>query len=65
MEIQNLLEKLNIKNKQEGCNAGGVWHGQGEAITSTSPVNGALLGTVQGAMLKITNVSWIKLNTLF
>lgn len=49
MEIQNLLEKLNIKNKQEGCNAGCVWHGQGEAITSTSPVNGALLGTVQGA----------------
>ncbi|MGI9541332.1 MAG: aldehyde dehydrogenase family protein, partial [Flavobacteriaceae bacterium] len=49
MEIQNLLEKLNINNKQEGCNAGGVWHGQGEAIISTSPVNGALLGSVQGA----------------
>ena len=49
MEIKNLLEKLNIKNNQKGCNTGGIWIGEGEILSSFSPVNDLLLGTVQGA----------------
>ena len=52
MEIKNLLEKLNIKNNQKGCNTGGIWIGEGEILSSFSPVNDLLLGTVQGASVK-------------
>ena len=52
MEIKNLLEKLNIKNNQKGCNTGGIWIGEGEIISSFSPVNDLLLGTVQGASVQ-------------
>ena len=52
MEIKNLLEKLNIKNNQKGCNTGGVWIGEGEILSSFSPVNDLLLGTVQGASVQ-------------
>ena len=43
MEIKNLLEKLNIKNNQKGCNTGGIWIGEGEILSSFSPVNDLLL----------------------
>tara|TARA_X000001036_G_scaffold66614_2_gene57364 strand:+ start:2148 stop:3680 length:1533 start_codon:yes stop_codon:yes gene_type:complete len=52
MEIKNLLEKLNIKNNQKGCNTGGIWIGEGEILSSFSPVNDLLLGTVQGASVQ-------------
>jgi aldehyde dehydrogenase (NAD+) len=52
MEINNLLQELNINPNQQGCNAGGIWHGDGEALSSYSPVNGSLLGTVQGATVE-------------
>lgn len=52
MEIKSLLEKLNIKNNQKGCNSGCIWHGNGEIISSFSPVNDSLLGTVQGAAVE-------------
>jgi len=52
MEIKNLLEKLNIKNNQKGCNTGGIWIGEGEILSSFSPVNVLLLGTVQGASVQ-------------
>ena len=52
MEIKNLLEKLNIKNNQKGCNTGGIWIGEGEILSSFSPVNDLLLGTVQGASIQ-------------
>ena len=52
MEIKNLLEKLNIKNNQKGCNTGGIWIGDGEILSSFSPVNDLLLGTVQGASVQ-------------
>ena len=43
MEINNLLQELNINPNKQGCNAGGIWHGDGEALSSYSPVNGSLL----------------------
>ena len=52
MEIKNLSEKLNIKNNQKGCNTGGIWIGEGEILSSFSPVNDLLLGTVQGASVQ-------------
>ena len=52
MDIKNLLEKLNIKNNQKGCNTGGIWIGEGEILSSFSPVNDLLLGTVQGASVQ-------------
>ena len=52
MEIKSLLEKLNIKKNQKGCNSGCIWHGNGEIISSFSPVNDSLLGTVQGAAVE-------------
>jgi aldehyde dehydrogenase (NAD+) len=52
MEIKSLLEKLNIKNNQKGCNTGGIWIGEGEILSSFSPVNDLLLGTVQGASVQ-------------
>ena len=52
MEIKNLLKKLNIKNNQKGCNTGGIWIGEGEILSSFSPVNDLLLGTVQGASVQ-------------
>ena len=52
MEIKNLLEKLNIKNNQKGCNTGDIWIGEGEILSSFSPVNDLLLGTVQGASVQ-------------
>jgi aldehyde dehydrogenase (NAD+) len=52
MEIKNLLEKLNINNNQKGCNTGGIWIGEGEILSSFSPVNDLLLGTVQGASVQ-------------
>jgi aldehyde dehydrogenase (NAD+) len=52
MEIKKLLEKLSINSNHEGCNAGGIWHADGASIPSFSPVDGSLLGTVQGASVE-------------
>ena len=41
-----------IKNNQKGCNTGGIWIGEGEILSSFSPVNDLLLGTVQGASVQ-------------
>ena len=52
MEYKKLLQALQIDINQKGCHSGGVWHGEGKKITSYSPVDGSLLGTVQGATIE-------------
>ncbi|MDC1216750.1 aldehyde dehydrogenase family protein [Flavobacteriaceae bacterium] len=52
MEIKCLLEKLKIESSQDGCSAGGQWHGEGESISSYSPVDGSLLGAVKTATVE-------------
>ena len=52
MEIKCLLKKLKIESNQEGCSAGGQWHGEGESISSYSPVDGSLLGAVKTATVE-------------
>jgi aldehyde dehydrogenase (NAD+) len=52
MELEKIFEALRIESNQKGCHSGGVWHGEGKKITSYSPVNGSLLGTVQGATVE-------------
>ena len=47
--IKELLQELNIEFKQKGCHSGKSWYGSGEILESRSPVDGNLLGQVQGA----------------
>ncbi len=52
MEHEKLLQALQIDINQKGCHSGGEWHGEGKKIVSYSPVDGSLLGTVQGATIE-------------
>ena len=47
-----ILKKLGIKDFQKGCHTGNEWHGSGEIIESYSPVDGSLLGKVQGGSVE-------------
>jgi len=48
-KFTELLRELNIQSTQKGCHSGNQWYGSGETLTSHSPVDGSLLGTIQGA----------------
>lgn len=52
MEYKKLLQALQIDINQKGCHSGGEWHGEGKKIASYTPVDGSLLGTVQGATIE-------------
>ena len=49
MEIKKILKNLAIESNQKGCSSGGVWMGSGQKISSHSPVNDCLIGTIQTA----------------
>jgi aldehyde dehydrogenase (NAD+) len=48
--VASILSELGISAQQSGVSTGSSWlKGEGEVLTSYSPVDGALIGTVRGA----------------
>jgi len=52
MEIKKILKNLGIQAQQKACSSGDAWMGAGSEINSYSPVDGSLLGQVQGASVE-------------
>ena len=44
---ENLMKKLNIKDEELGCSTGSKWFGNGESISSFSPVDGKTIGKIK------------------
>ena len=41
---ETIIKKLKIKDEEMGCSTGSKWFGNGEPISSFSPVDGKSLG---------------------
>ena len=51
--IQNELQKLGVKEINDGTSTGSKWFANGEIIESYSPVDGKLIGKVKPLQKKI------------
>ena len=44
---ETLIKKLKIKDEELGCSTGSKWFGNGEHISSFSPVDGEIIGKIK------------------
>ena len=48
---ETLIKKLKIKDEELGCSTGSKWFGNGEHISSFSPVDGEIIGKIKTKIL--------------
>ena len=44
---ETLIKKLKIKDEELGCSSGSKWFGNGEPVSSFSPVDGKIIGKIK------------------
>jgi aldehyde dehydrogenase (NAD+) len=52
VSTEALLKALGIEKNQKGCSTGAQWYGSGPALATSSPVDGATLGSVSSASIE-------------
>ena len=60
---ETLIKKLKIKDEELGCSTGSKWFGNGEPISSFSPVDGKIIGKIKTGSKEAVSYTHLTLPT--